>query len=260
MRRLVLLAALGLAACVTPDVVPFDVARDLAPSGTLHAAINYGNPVLAQRDATSGELRGVSVDLARELAHRAALRLELVPYDAAGKVTADATKGRWDIAFVARDPERARDIEFTDPYVIIEGGYLVPAGSPIQSIDEVDRPGVRVAVSRGSAYDLFLSRGVIKSATFVRGPSPQATIDQFVAERLEVLAGVKAALSDFAQTHPGYRVLPGRFMVIEQAMALPRGRPLAARYLREFLDEMKASGFVALSLKKSGQTEALVAP
>jgi len=260
MRRLVLLAALGLAACVTPDVVPSDVARDLAPSGTLHAAINYGNPVLAQRDAASGELRGVSVDLARELAKRAAVKLELVPYDAAGKVTADATSGRWDLAFVARDPERAKDIEFTDPYVIIEGGYLVPAGSPIQTIEEVDRPGVRIAVSRGSAYDLFLSRGAIRNATFVRGPSPQATIDQFAAERLDVLAGVKAVLTDYAQKHPGYRVLPGRFMVIEQAMALPRGRPLAARYLREFVDEMKASGFVANSLKKSGQREAMVAP
>jgi len=260
MWRLFLLATLGLAACVTPDVVPADVVRDLAPTGPLRAAINYGNPVLAQRDAASGELRGVSVDLSRELAKRAAVKLELVPYDAAGKVTADATRGRWDIAFVARDPDRARDIEFTDPYVIIEGGYLVPATSPIQAIEEVDRPGVRIAVSRGSAYDLFLSRGVIKNATFVRGASPQASIDQFVAERLEALAGVKAVLADYAQKHPGYRVLPGRFMVIEQAMALPRGRPLAARYLGEFLDEMKASGFVAMSLRKSGQKEAMVAP
>ena len=260
MRRLIALAALLLAACVTPDVVPADVARDLAPTGKLRAAINFGNPVLAQRDPASGEARGVSVDLARELARRANVPLEVVPYDAAGKVTGDATSGRWDLAFVARDPERARDIEFTDPYVIIEGGYLVPASSPIQTIDEVDRPGVRIAVSRGSAYDLFLSRGVIKNATFVRGPSPQASIDQFVGERLDALAGVKAALAAYAQTHPGYRVLPGRFMVIEQAMALPRGRPLAARYLSEFLDEMKASGFVAASLKKSGQREAMVAP
>jgi polar amino acid transport system substrate-binding protein len=260
MRRLLVVATALVAACVTPDVVPPDVARDLAPSGTLHAAINYGNPVLAQRDAASGELRGVSVDLARELARRAGVPVELRPYDAAGKVTADVASGRWDIAFVARDPDRAKDIEFTDPYVIIEGGYLVPASSPIQTIEEVDRPGVRIAVSRGSAYDLFLSRGVIKSATFVRGSSPQAAMDQFVAERLDALAGVKAVLASYAQTHPGYRVLPGRFMVIEQAMALPRGRPLAARYLREFLDEMKASGFVATSLKKSGQKEAMVAP
>jgi polar amino acid transport system substrate-binding protein len=260
MARLWPLVALLVAGCVTPDVVPSDVARDLAPSGTLRAAINYGNPVLAQRDAGSGELRGVTVDLARELAHRAGVPLELRPYDAAGKVSADATSGRWDIAFVARDPERAKDMEFTDPYVIIEGGYLVPAGSPVQTIEEVDRAGVRIAVSRGSAYDLFLSRGVIKNATFVRGPSPQAALDQFANERLDALAGVKAVLAEYARTHPGYRVLPGRFMVIEQAMALPRGRPLAARYVREFVDEMKASGFVGTSLAKSGQKEALVAP
>src|SRR4051812_4959949 len=182
-----------------------EAAKDLAPTGRLRAAINYGNPVLAQRNAATGELRGVSVDLARELARRGGVPLELRPYEAAGKVTADATTGGWDIAFVARDPERAREIEFTDPYVIIEGGYLVRASSPIQSIDDVDRPGVRIAVSRGSAYDLFLSRGVIKHATFVRGASPQASLDQFAGERLEVLAGVKAVLIDYARSHPECR-------------------------------------------------------
>jgi polar amino acid transport system substrate-binding protein len=115
-------------------------------------------------------------------------------------------------------------------------------------------------VSLGSAYDLFLSRGVIKRATLVRAPSPQASLEQFAGERLEVTAGVKAVLVEYARTHPGYRVLAGRFMVIEQAMALPRGRPLAAQYLRDFVDEMKASGFVAASLAKSGQQEAAVAP
>jgi polar amino acid transport system substrate-binding protein len=259
-RSALLIAPLALAACVTPDVVAPDVARELAPSGTLHAAINYGNPVLAQRDAASGELRGVSVDLARELARRARLPLELRPYDAAGKVTADATSGRWDIAFVARDPDRAKDIEFTAPYVIIEGGYIVRSEAPLQAIGDVDREGVRIAVSRGSVYDLFLSREVIKRATLVRAPSPQASLAQFGAERLDAAAGVKAVLLDYARTHPGYRVLPGRFMVIEQAMALPRGRPLALRYLRDFVDEMKASGFVAASLAKSGQKEAAVAP
>jgi polar amino acid transport system substrate-binding protein len=248
-----------LAGCVTPDVVPQETVRDLAPTGTLRAAINFGNPVLAQKSA-SGEASGVSVDLARELARRGGVPLELVPYDAAGKVTADAKSGRWDIAFVARDPERAKDLEFTEPYVIVEGGYLVPANSPLQTIEEVDREGGRISVARGSAYDLFLSRGVIKRATLVRAPSPQASLEQFLTERLDAVAGVKATLVEYARTHPGYRALPGRFMAIEQAMALPRGRPLAARYLREFVDEMKASGFVATSLQKSGQSEAAVAP
>jgi polar amino acid transport system substrate-binding protein len=259
MNHAALIVLALLAGCVTPDVVPQETVRDLAPTGTLRAAINFGNPVLAQKSA-SGEAAGVSVDLARELARRGGVPLEIVPYDAAGKVTADAKSGRWDIAFVARDPERAKEIEFTAPYVIVEGGYMVPANSPLQTIEEVDREGGRISVARGSAYDLFLSRGVIKRATLVRAPSPQASIEQFVKDRLDAVAGVKPPLLEYAKSHPGYRVLPGRFMAIEQAMALPRGRPLAARYLREFVDEMKASGFVAASLDKSGQRDAAVAP
>ena len=256
MKRAWLIAVLFLAGCVTPDVVPTDTVRDIAPSGRLRAAINFGNTVLAQKEP----LGGVSIDLARELARRLGVPIELVAYDAAGKVTADATRGAWDIAFVARDPDRAKDIEFTEPYVIIEGAYMVPASSPLQKVEDVDREGVRIAVSRGSAYDLFLSRGVIKRATLVRAPSPPASIEQFAKERLEAAAGVRQPLVDYAKAHPEFRVLPGRFMVIEQAMALPRGRPLAARYLREFIDELKASGFVAASLERSGQKDAAVAP
>jgi len=256
MTRALLAALALLAGCVTPDVVPTETVRDIAPTGTLRAAINFGNSVLAQKEP----LGGVSVDLARELARRLAVPIELVSYDAAGKVTADATRGAWDIAFVARDPDRAKDIEFTAPYVIIEGAYMVPASSALQKVEDVDREGVRIAVSRGSAYDLYLSRGVIKRATLVRAPSPPASIELFVQDRLEALAGVKQPLVDYAKAHPQYRVLPGRFMVIEQAMAIPRGRPLAARYLREFVDEMKASGFVAASLERSGQKDAAVAP
>jgi polar amino acid transport system substrate-binding protein len=260
MKRAWLIAVLFLAGCVTPDVVPSDVVRDIAPTGKLRAAINFGNTVLVQRDAAGGEPRGVSPDLARELARRLGVPIDYRVYDAAGKVTADATRDAWDVAFVARDPDRAKDIEFTAPYVIIEGAYMVPASSPLQKIEDVDREGVRIAVSRGSAYDLFLSRGVIKRATLVRAPSPPASIEQFATEKLEAAAGVKSPLMEYARAHPEYRVLPGRFMMIEQAMALPRGRPLAARYLREFVDEMKASGFVAASLERSGQKDAAVAP
>ena len=257
MLRRSLIALLLLSGCsVMPDVVPPDVVSDLAPTGTLRAAINYGNTVLAQREPQGG----VTIDLARELARRLGVPLELVAYDAAGKVTGDAKSGRWDIAFVARDPERAKDIEFTPPYVIIEGAYLVPANSPLQQNEDVDREGVRISVSRGSAYDLFLSRGVIKRATLVRAPSPPASIQLFVHDKLEALAGVKQPLVAFAAAHPKYRVLPGRFMVIEQALAVPRGRPLAARYLNNFIDELKASGFVAAALEKSGQRDAAVAP
>jgi polar amino acid transport system substrate-binding protein len=257
MRRAWLIAALLVGGCITPAVVTPDIVRDIAPSGRLRVAMNYGNPVLVQR--AGNEPRGVSPDIARELAGRLGVPLDFIPYDAAGKVTADATRGAWDIAFVARDPERSRDIEFTPPYVIIEGAYLVAENSPLKANEDVDRPDVRISVSRGSAYDLYLSRA-LKSATLLRAPSPQASIDLFVNERPDALAGVKQPLVAFAASHPGYRVLPGRFMVIEQAMALPRGRPLAARYLTDFIDELKASGFVAASLDKSGQSEAMVAP
>jgi len=256
MLRRSLIALVLLSGCsVMPDVVPPDVVSDLAPTGRLRAAINYGNTVLAQREPQGG----VTIDLARELARRLGVPLELVAYDAAGKVTGDAKSGRWDIAFVARDPERAKDIEFSPAYVIIEGGYVVPANSALKTIEDVDREGVRISVSRGSAYDLYLQR-VLKRAQLVRAPSPAASVDLFVNERLDVLAGVKAPLVEYAVQHPEVRVLPGRFMVIEQAMAVPRGRPLAARYVQDFIDEMKASGFVAASLQKSGQHDAIVAP
>jgi polar amino acid transport system substrate-binding protein len=257
MKRAWLIASFLVGGCVTADVVTPDVVRDIAPRGRLRAAMNYGNLVLVQRDAA--EPRGVSPDIARELARRLGLPLDFIAYDAAGKVSADATRGAWDIAFLARDPERAKEIQFTAPYVIIEGAYLVPEASLLKTNEDVDRPGVRISVSRGSAYDLYLSRA-IKAATLVRAPSPPASVELFVNERLEALAGVKQPLVAYAASHPGYRVLPGRFMVIEQALAMPRDRPLAARYLNDFIDELKASGFVAASLEKSGQRDAAVAP
>ena len=238
---------------------PSDLASSLAPTGVIRAAINLGNPVLAQRDPATGEARGVSVDLAREVAKRAGVPLEIVPYDAAGKVSADATNNRWDIAFVARDPDRAKDIEFTAPYVIIEGTYVVTQDSALRTVQDVDRDGIRVAVGRGSAYDLFLTRS-LKHAQLVRSPTSPEAPGLFLREKLDAAAGVRQQLESAARQHAGLRVMQDRFMVIEQAMALPRGRPQAARYLRDFIDEMKASGFVAQSLDKSGQKDAAVAP
>ncbi|HET7671148.1 MAG TPA: ABC transporter substrate-binding protein [Burkholderiales bacterium] len=254
--RLVAVAMLALlAGCVTPAVAPRDVVNELAPTGKLRAAINFGNAVLAQREPFGG----VSVDLARELGKRLRVQVEFATYDAAGRVTADATKGVWDVAFVARDPERAKDIEFTPAYVIIEGGYMVPASSPIQSVAEVDRPGMRIAVGRGSAYDLWLTRN-LKQATIVRAPTSPAAIELFRKDNLEVAANVKQPLMEYARRNPDVRVLPGRFMAIEQAMATPRGRSAGARYLTEFINEMKGSGFVAAALERSGQRDATVAP
>jgi polar amino acid transport system substrate-binding protein len=233
--------------------------NELAPSGKLRAAINFGNPILASKDGASGEPRGVSVDLARELAKRLGKPVELVMYQAAGKVVEGARANEWDIAFVAIDPKRAADMDYTAPYVIIEGAYMVPVNSAIRSNADVDRPGVRVVVGAGSAYDLYLSRE-IRSAQLVRAPSSPLVADTMVGQSMEVAAGVKQQLEADAKRIPGVRLLDGSFMIINQAMATPKGRAEGARYLGEFIEEMKASGFVAKALQRHGIEGATIAP
>lgn len=236
-----------------------EAARQLAPTGVLRAAINFGNLVLAQKDPATGKPRGVSAALARELAARLGVGVEFVLYDAAGKVAAAARSDAWDIAFLAIDPARAVDIAFTPPYVLIEGTYLVRNDSPLRAVGDFDREGVRIAVGEGSAYHLFLKRS-IKEATLVPVQSSGGYLDDFLKEGLEAAAGVRQALEAFAAGNPGVRVVDGRFMVIEQAMATPQGRPAGAAYLRDYIEDMKASGFVARELEKSGQADATVAP
>jgi polar amino acid transport system substrate-binding protein len=260
-NALALALAAALAACSTQHMRPAPPAAvaDLAPTGKLRAAINFGNPVLASKDPAAGEARGVSVDLARELASRLGVPLGIVPYAAAGRVVDDAKSGVWDVAFVAIDPKRGADMAQSPPYVQIEGAYLVRADSPMRDNAEVDREGVRVAVGKGSAYDLFLSRE-LKRATLVRAPTSPAVVDTMLKERLEVAAGVKQQLEADAKRVGGVRLLPGRFMVINQAMASQKGRDAGARYVREFIEEMKASGFVARALERHRIEGAGVAP
>ena len=249
-----------LTGCATVSAPPPAAAvSELAPGGKLRAAINFGNPILASKDPASGEPRGVSVDLSRELARRLGVQLEFVTYAAAGRVVEALKTKSWDVAFVAIDPARAVDIAYSPPYVVIEGAYLVKNDSPIRSNAEVDRPGVRVVVGQGSAYDLYLSR-TYKQATIVRAPTSPAVVDQFLAERLDVAAGVRQQLELDAKRVPGVRVLEGRFMVINQAMGTPRERAAGAAYLRTFVEEMKASGFVAEALKRHNIEGAGVAP
>jgi polar amino acid transport system substrate-binding protein len=230
-------------------MAPTAAVSDLAPTGRLRAAINFGNPMLATKDASSGEARGVSVDLSRELARRLGVPLELVTYNAAGRVVEAVKSGAWDVAYVAIDPVRGNEIGYTPAYVVLEGAYLVPQSSPIRSNAEVDRAGVRVAAASGSAYDLFLSRE-LKQAKIVRAPTSQAVTDMFVAQGLDVAAGVKQQLEADAKRIPGMRLIEGHFMVINQAMGTPKGREAGAKYLREFIEEMKASGFVAQALER----------
>jgi polar amino acid transport system substrate-binding protein len=257
-RRLLLGAALALAGCAsTPDPRAGAIA-ELTSTGPLRAAINLGNPILAGRNA-EGALQGVSVDLAREAARRLGVRLELVPFASAGAVV-DAVKARQvDLAFVAIDPVRGADTDYTPPYVVIAGAYLVRDDSPLRRNDEVDRAGTRVAVGRGSAYDLFLTRE-LKAATIVRAPTSPAVTDLFLAQHLEVAAGVRQQLEADARRVGGVCLLPGRFMAIEQALGVPKGRVKARAWLAGFVEEMKASGFVAESLKRHGIEGAEVAP
>ncbi|MGJ7498185.1 ABC transporter substrate-binding protein [Variovorax sp. RT4R15] len=258
-RRFCSAGALLLAGCASPTArPPADAVAQLGNTGKLRAAINFGNPILASR-GSAGEPRGVSVDLAREAGRRLGLPVELVTFDSAGAVV-EAVKARQvDLAFVAIDPVRAADMEYTAPYVIIEGAYMVKNGSPLQRNDEVDRPGTRVVVGRGSAYDLFLTRE-IKSATLVRAPTSPAVTDMFLAQNLDVAAGVRQQLQSDASRVGGVRLLPGRFMVIEQAMGVPKGRTTAQAWLKSYIEEMKASGFVAEALKRHAIQGAAVAP
>lgn len=259
MSRIALVAALFLAACATSPSPPRAVLTDLAPTGKLRAGINYGNPVLVQKDSATGSPKGLAVDLAQELGRRLGVPVELVTFDAAGKMADAARSGAWDIAFLAVDPVRAADIAFSAPYLEIEGVYLVPDGSAIRANEDVDRDGVRVAVGKGSAYDLYLTRE-LRRAQLVRAPTSPAAIEMFVREKLEVSAGVKQQLLIAASTIPGARLLPGRFMAIGQAAGMPRGRDAGAAYLREFIEDAKASGFVARSLARHGIEGASVAP
>jgi polar amino acid transport system substrate-binding protein len=242
------------------DVSP-EVVKALAPSGTLRAALNFGNTVLVQRGENGGEPRGITPALSRELAKRLGVPLKFVPFEQAGLVF-DALKAdpdAWDVMFLAVDPKRATEISFTAPYVQIDGVYVVRADSPVKSPDELDRDGIRIAAGKDSAYDLFLTRN-LKHARLFRGQGLKETVAIFQNDRLDALAGVKQQMVGVVESNPGLRLLPGRFMTIEQAMGMPKGREAGARYLHAFVEEMKASGFVAKALRESGQDESAVAP
>lgn len=233
------------------------IISSLAPSGELRVALNYGNTVLAQRSKEGAPL-GVSADLARELARRLGLVPRFISYDAAADVAKAVHENGWDLAFMAIDPKRSENIDFTKAYVLIEGTYLVKENAAWSEVEELDREGVRIAVGQGAAYDLFLSRH-LKHAELVKMPTSAAAIHGFVEQSLEAAAGVRQTLQQFTAENSGYRILDDYFTAIQQAMALPKGREKALEYVSAFIEEMKKNGFVAESLARSGQQGATVA-
>ncbi|WP_097870623.1 transporter substrate-binding domain-containing protein [Streptomyces sp. rh34] len=235
-------------------------APTFAPGGTLRASINLGNPILAHRDPASGEPAGVSVDLAREFGRRLGVPVELVAFERAALSVEAVRDGRADVGFFAVDPARGEGLRFTASYVLIEGAYLVPEASPISGNGQVDREGTRISVGAGSAYDLFLTRE-IRRAEVVRLEGAPRALAALRAGEVEVAAGIRQLLEAEAARAGGVRVLPGRFMVIRQAMGVPAGRGTAAQeLLASFVEEMKADGFVADALKRHGVEGAIVAP
>jgi polar amino acid transport system substrate-binding protein len=231
------------------------ISKDLAPSRTLRASINLGNPVLAQ--GTPAAPTGVTVDLAREVGARLDLPVELRCFDAARKSYQAMLAGEADLCFLAIEPAREAEVAFTAPYVVIEGVFAVPQDSAITTPADVDRPGMRIGVKRGSAYDLFLSR-TLQHASVVRG---EGGVDAFRAQGLEVAAGIRQPMTAYVAAHPDVRLIDGRFMQIRQAVGTTKSRrPETVEFLRNLVEELKANGFVAESLRRSNQPDATVAP
>jgi len=243
---------------MTPEIPPA-VRSDLAPTGKLRVGINYANFLLVTRDPVSGAARGIAVDLAQELGRRARVPVEFVGYDGAGQMAEAVKTGAWDVAFLGAEPAREDEIAFTAAYLEIEATYLVPAGSPLRGIADVDREGVRIAAAAKSAYDLFLSRS-LQRARLMRVEGIDASFELFVRERLEALAGLKPRLLMDAQKLSGSRVLDGRFTAIQQAIGTPKDRNAGARYLREFVEDVKSSGLVAWAIDKHDVRGVSVAP
>jgi len=242
----------------TPQVTPA-VRADLAPTGKLRVGINFQNMLLTRKDPVTGEAGGIALDLAHELGRRLGVPVEIVPYKTAGLLAEAVKTGKWDVAFLAADPQRANEIAFTAPYAEIETTYLVPPGSPFRRVEDVDREGVRIAVGAKGGPDLALSR-ILKRAQLVRAPTTAAASKLFVSDKLDALAGLRPTLALDAERIPGSRLLDGRISVVGQAVGTHKDRAAGAGYLREFVEDIKASGQVARTIEKNGVRGLTVAP
>ena len=238
--------------------IPPAARTELTPTGKLRAGINFQNTLLTKL-GPNGEQGGVAVELVRELARRLDVPLEILHYKSAGALADSVNAGAWDVAVLADEPARAKEIAFAGPTTEIEATYMVPAGSPLQKIDDVDRPGVRIALGAKSAYDLYLTR-TIQHAKLVPIAGSPAAFKHFVAKKLEALAGLKTELLKCAAELPGARILDGRFTVVRHTAGTPRGRDAGAAYLCAFVEDVKAKGLVAQWIAKSGVKGLSVAP
>jgi len=248
------LTSSAMATGITPAI-----RSELAPSGKLRVGLNHGNFLLVTPGSSATDPRGVAPDVARELGRRVGVPVEFIRFDSAGKLGDGVKTGAWDVAFLGAEPQRAAEIAFTAAYLEIPSTYLVPAGSPIRSVADVDREGVRIAVAEQSAYGLYLSR-TIKRARLVLTQGVDASFDVFVAQKLEALAGLKPRLLTDVQKLPGSRLLDGQFTAVQQAIGTAKARVASAAFLRAFVEAVKASGFVAEAISRNNSQGVSVAP
>ena len=223
---------------------------EIAPTGMLRVGINLGNFLLTSKDPTTGEPRGIAVDLGHELGRRLGVPVEIIGYPTPGELADAATFGAWDVGFLGAEPQRAKEIDFTAAYVEIEATYLVPSGSQIKAIADVDRPGIRIAISDRSAYDLYLTRH-LKHAELIRARGDDV-LKRFLSDKLEAMAGLRPGLVKNQASVAGSRILEGNFTAVQQAAGTPKGRPAGAKYLKAFIEDVKASGLVANLIEKHG--------
>jgi polar amino acid transport system substrate-binding protein len=240
------------------DITPA-VRADLAPTGKLRAGINYGNVILATKNRATGESSGVAIDLMQDLARRLGVPAEIIAYDSVAVMGDAAPTNAWNIAFLGSDPQRERLMSFTAAYLEIDATYLVPGASPFQAADEVDREGVRVAAPARANYELFLSRN-LKRAQLVSTQGAEAAFDLLATGQVDALGGLKQGLMDLLQKLPGSRILGGRFMGVQQSIAVPKGRDAGLAYLRRVVEEAKGSGLIARAIERTGAHGVSVAP
>ena len=220
------------------------VYRDLVTRGTLRGALSYGNSGLVQRDISSGELRGFAVDLFDELAQRLSVRRSLIGYEGSVSVFEAGSAGAWDVAILAIDRVRAEQLDFTPPFVVLEGTYVIRTPSPRSTVLDLDRADMRISIVQDTVFDAHLTHS-LRHAELIRSPTFQGAVDRFLAERLDAVAGLKQQMAAFVEVNAGLRVMEGRFMAIEPAFAVPKGHSAGLRYLRMFVEELRASRRVA---------------